>query len=86
MAKKEIDLRVQDELEPAIQEALVSQRRRPELGRYLLQVDRQTKQSYTTLEAAEKAGMTIKKEHPRLQVSVYDPVDTMNTVIEVSEA
>ena len=31
-----------------------SQRRRPELGRYLLQVDRQTKGSYTTSNAAQR--------------------------------
>ncbi len=33
-----------------------SQRKRPERGRYLLQVDRQTKGSYTTSEAAQIGG------------------------------
>ena len=35
--------------------------KRPTLQRYRLQVDRQTKSSYDTLEAAEKAGKAIKK-------------------------
>ena len=33
-----------------------SQRQRPESGRYLLQVDRQTKGSYPTAEAAQIGG------------------------------
>ena len=41
-------------------------------GRFRLQVDRQTKASYATWEAAEKAGLAIKKGHPILQVAVYD--------------
>ena len=46
--------------------------RKPEGGRFRLQVDRQTKGSYATYEAAEKVGPVIKKEHPILQVAVYD--------------
>ena len=34
-----------------------SQRQRPESGRYLLQVDRQTKGSYPTVEAAQLAAV-----------------------------
>jgi integrase len=41
-----------------------SQRKRPELGRYLLQVDRQTKGSYTTSNAAQSAALGIKTSHP----------------------
>ncbi|CAL8978972.1 hypothetical protein GJ689_11655 [Rhodoplanes serenus] len=52
-----------------------SQNRKPENGRYLLQVDRQTKGSYATVEAAEAAGRVIKKGFPILQVTVYDPVE-----------
>jgi hypothetical protein len=51
----------------------------------LLQVDRQTKRSYATAEAAEKAGMAIKKGHPAVRVSVYDRVETANKIIELSE-
>ena len=56
--------------------------RKPEGGRFHLQVDRQTKGSYATYEAAEKAGLVIKKEHPILQVAVYDGVESVNKIIE----
>ena len=36
---------------------------------------RQTKASYAIYEAAERAGLGIKKEHPILQVAVYDGVE-----------
>jgi hypothetical protein len=64
------------------QEVLV-QSKRPEVGRFLLQVDRQTKRSYATAEAAQTAGMVIKKEYPIVRVSVYDSVETANTIIEL---
>ena len=41
-------------------EQVFSQSKRPERGRYLLQVDRQTKNSYTTSEAAQSAALAIK--------------------------
>jgi hypothetical protein len=63
-----------------------SQRKRPERGRYLLQVDRQTKGSYTTSEAAQSAALVIKTAHPIVQVSVYDSVDNSNTLVEVPAA
>jgi hypothetical protein len=50
-------------------------------ARYRLQVDRQTKRSFNTLEAAEEAGLVIKKAHPIVQVSVYDSVDCVNKMI-----
>ena len=64
-------------------EELVTQRKRPDSGRFCLQVDRQTKQSYTTYEAAEAAGMAIKKAYPNLQVAVYDGVDNVSKIIEL---
>jgi hypothetical protein len=66
-----------------VQEA--SSQKRPEIDRFLLQVDRQTKRSYATAEAAEKAGIAIKKGHPALRVSVYDRVQTATKIIELSE-
>ncbi len=57
------------------------QRKKPE-ERYWLQVDRQTKGSYTTLATAEAAGAVIKKAHPVVQVSVYDSVDCLNQIID----
>jgi hypothetical protein len=63
-----------------------TQRKRPDLGRFRLQVDRQTKRSFTTYEAAEEAGMAIKKGHPNLQVTVYDGVESVNKIIELPPA
>jgi formylglycine-generating enzyme required for sulfatase activity len=59
-----------------------SQRKRPEAGRFLLQVDRQTKGSYQTQEEAHKAGLAIKQDHPVVQVSVYDRVESINTLVQ----
>jgi hypothetical protein len=61
----------------------VTQRKRVDGGRFRLQVDRQTKASYATYEAAEKAGLVIKKEHPILQVAVSDGVEGVNKIIEL---
>ena len=61
---------------------LFPQRKRQELGRFLLQVDRQTKVSYHEREAAEVAGLAIKTGHPILQVVVYDAVECSSTVID----
>jgi hypothetical protein len=61
-----------------------SQRGRPEMGQFRLQVDRQTKAAYETYEAAEKAGLVIKKGHPILYVTVYDAIEGTNKVIELS--
>ena len=43
---------------------LLGQGKRPERGQFLLQVDRQTKTSYASYEAAEEAGLAIKKDTP----------------------
>jgi hypothetical protein len=61
----------------------VTQRKQPDGGRFRLQVDRQTKASYATYEAAETAGKGIKKSYPILQVAVYDGVESVNKVIEL---
>jgi hypothetical protein len=62
---------------------LVTERKRPGSGRFCLQVDRQTKESFTTYEAAEAAGLAIKKAYPILQVAVHDGVDGVNKIIEL---
>jgi hypothetical protein len=67
-------------------EKLVTQRKRPDGGRFRLQVDRQTKESYTTYEAAEAAGMAIKKAYPVLQVAVYDGIDNVSKILELPKA
>jgi len=62
------------------------QHKRPDEGRYRLQVDRQTKSSYATYEAAEAAGLAIKEGHPILQVAIYDSVESVNTIIGAAAA
>jgi len=81
MAPRQIKLPVKDDSEKELDEVF-SQRKRPETGRYLLQVDRQTKGSYKTSEAAQSAALEIKTAYPIVQVSVYDSVDNTNTLVE----
>ena len=85
MAPRQIKLPVKDDSEKEMEEVF-SQRKRPESGRYLLQVDRQTKGSYKTSEAAQSAALVIKTAHPIVQVSVYDSVDNTNTLVEAPAA
>jgi hypothetical protein len=59
------------------------QSKRPEIGQFRLQVDRQTKASYTTREAAEEAGLAIKKTYPILQVVVQDAAEGVHKTIEL---
>jgi hypothetical protein len=73
------------ELEEPAQE-LFSQRRKPDVGQFRLQVDRQTKASFVTYEAAEAACMVIKKAHPVVRVAVYDAVKCVNRIIELPSA
>jgi hypothetical protein len=61
----------------------LGRRKRPEQGRFHLQVDRQTKASYETNEAAEEAGLAIKKRHPILHVEVFDAVARVSKLIEL---
>jgi len=81
MATHQIKLPEKDDAEKEPTEVL-SQRKRTDSGRYLLQVDRQTKGSYQTQDEAQKAGLAIKKNHPVVQVSVYDRVESVNTLVQ----
>ena len=54
----------------------------PETGRYLLQIDRQSKRSFKTPEAAQTAALEIKSRFPALQVSIYDTVTSSRTVVD----
>ena len=58
----------------------------PEAGPYRLQVDRQTKAFYPTQDAAEAAGMIIKKGHPIVQVWIYNSAEGVNKIIELPMA
>jgi hypothetical protein len=87
MASRQIKMPVKDDSEKEKEpDEQFSQRKRPERGRYLLQVDRQTKGSYTTSEAAQAAALVIKTAYPIVQVSVYDSVDNTNTLVELPAA
>jgi len=84
MPPRQIKMRAKESSqgEGAELEEVVSQRKRPETGRYWLQIDRQTKSSFKTLEAAQAAGLAIKKNYPVVQVSVYDSVESTNTIVD----
>src|SRR4051812_28836157 len=62
------------------------QQKPKEKGRFRLQVDRQTKAAYTTLEAAEAAGLAIKRGFPILYVSVFDADEGKSITIAAPEA
>ena len=70
--------------EPAEQERPKQNQQEPE--RYLLQIDRQTKRSFKTLEAARSAALEIKARFPALQVSIYDSVSSSRTVVDASQS
>jgi hypothetical protein len=68
-----------DEPEPEF----FKQRKKPESSQFCLQVDRQTKASYVTREAADEAGLAIKTAYPILQVAVYDTAAGVTKIIEL---
>ncbi len=59
MAPRQIKMPVKKDAEKEAED-VSAQSKRPEIGRYLLQVDRQTKGSYKTSEAAQSAALAIK--------------------------
>lgn len=73
--------KVSEQEEPAREQ--FSQRKRIEEGQFRLKVDRQTKSSYATYEAAEVAGLAIKNAHPVVQVTVYDAAEGVHKTIEL---
>jgi hypothetical protein len=82
---RQIKMPVKDNSDEEAEE-LFSQRKRPESRRYLLQVDRQTKGSYKTSEAAQSAALEIKTGYPIVQVSIYDSVDNSIRLVELPSA
>ena len=85
MAPRQIKMPGKDNSDKEAKEVF-SQRKRPESGRYLLQVDKQTKGSYKTSEAAQSAALEIKKAYPIVQVSIYDSVDNSTRLVELPGA
>jgi hypothetical protein len=70
---------------PESQEAVwepVSQKKRPEAGRFRLLVDRQLKSSFASAEAAHAAGQAIKSKYPIVSVVIYDAFEGINTAVE----
>jgi hypothetical protein len=62
------------------------EQKQPATERYLLEIDRQTKRSFTTPEAARSTALEIKARFPALQVSVYDGVTKSRTLIDVTKS
>jgi hypothetical protein len=63
----------------------VPARRAPaEQGRYRLQVDRQTKGSYPTHEAAMEAAVGIKQAYPILHVAIFDAQEGQSELIALT--
>ena len=85
MAPRQIKMPVKNNSDEEAKEEF-SQRKRPESGRYLLQVDRQTKSSYKTSEAAQSAALEIKTEYPIVKVSIYDSVDNSHRLVDLPGA
>ena len=85
MAQRQIKMPVKAKRVPEKEssEEEPSQRKQTEAGPYLLQVDRQTKSSFNTFEAARSAAMQIKTGFPMLQVSIYDSVSTSYTLVDL---
>jgi hypothetical protein len=81
MVSRQMKMPVKDDSAKEEAEEVFSQRKRPETGRYLLKVDRQTKSSYKTSEAAQSAAMTIKTAYPVVHVEIYDTVTNSHTLI-----
>jgi len=85
MAPRQIKMPGKDNSDKEAEEVF-SQRKRPESGRYLLQVDKQTKDSYKTSGAAQSAALEIKKAYPIVQVSIYDSADNSIRLVELPSA
>ncbi len=60
--------------------------RQPDTERYLLQIDRRTKRSFKTPEAARSMALEIKGRFPALQVAIYDNVTNSRSVVEVPKS
>jgi hypothetical protein len=67
-------------------EERVGQKQKPDTGQFRLQVDRQTKRSYATYDAAIQDGTAIKNSYPLLRVAVYDRLASAETIIELPKS
>jgi hypothetical protein len=62
---------------------IFSQQKRPESAWYLIHVDKQTKASYETAEAAHSAALEIKKGYPIVRVAIFDSIENSSRPVEV---
>jgi hypothetical protein len=85
VAPRQIKMPVKKDAEKEAED-VSAQSKRPEIGRYLLQVHRQTKGSYKTSEAAQSAALAIKTSYPIVKVSIYDSVNNSHTPVELPSA
>jgi hypothetical protein len=85
VAQRQIKMPVKDKRVPTKEssEEAPYQRKQPKVGRYLLQVDGQTKGSFNIFEAARSAAVQIKTGFPILQVSIYDSVSKSDTLVDL---
>jgi hypothetical protein len=85
VAQRQMKMPVKDKRAPRKEssEEAPYQRKQPEAGRYLLQVDRQTKGSFNCFEAAQSAALQIKTGFPILHVSIYDSVSKSLALVDV---
>jgi hypothetical protein len=86
MAPRVIKLREQEKIDQENEAPVAASPQRAPVARFLLQVDRQTKGSYATAEAALAAGMVIKKGHPVVQVAIYDRDESKHTLVTLPPA
>ncbi len=79
MAARKVDRAEQTEERPP-------QQLQPDTERYLLQIDKQTKRSFKTPDAARSTALEIKARFPALQVSIYDNVTKSRSAVEVPKS
>ena len=82
MVPRQIKRHVKDKSDKAADE-IFSQHKSPESGRYLIQVDKQTKASYETAEAAHSAALEIKKGYPIVRVAIFDSMENSSRLVEL---
>ncbi len=84
MAPRVIKLREQEKTDQENEPPVTASQQRTPVARFLLQVDRQTKASYASADAALAAGLVIKKAHPVVQVAVYDREESKHMLIQAT--
>lgn len=67
---------------PAEPDGVRASQIKPAMARYRLQVDRQTKATFASLDDARAAGQAIKKAFPVVQVSIYDAEQSKQAGLE----